>query len=278
VLLDQLKSLRDRGEPPKDSKAGKKPVQPPLPLRAPRIGANANTPQSGGRIFAVEQSKDLAENKSSDSAAKAGVAGSLENGTEAQQSQSIQAQSGGVISGVPVASPSPPMPPSPPAAAPQVTVQAATSETAAETSKVTALNKKEANLSLVSGNAVDPALPSGMVASHEKSIWRFGEHGAIAHSGDGGKTWESQQVAVTATLTSGSAPGRNICWIAGAAGTLLRTTDGGKHWQLIITPIAGDLGGVLAGDGKRATIWDARRQATYQTSNGGKTWQKKPEN
>ncbi len=85
-------------------------------------------------------------------------------------------------------------------------------------------------------------------------------------------------MAVSATLTSGSAPAKNICWIAGAAGTLLRTTDGGKHWQLIITPIAGDLGGVLASDGKHATIWDARRQATYQTSNGGKTWEKKPEN
>jgi Photosynthesis system II assembly factor YCF48 len=279
ALLDELKSLRDRGEPSKDSKAEKKPVPQPLQLRAPTIGANANTPQSGGRI--VEQSKNLAKTKSSDAAGKTGASGALQNGTEAQQSQSIQAQTGAVISGAPVASPSPTVPPPAPtlAGAQQVTVQAATSETAAETSKGTALNRKEANLSLVSGNAIDPALlRSGMVASHEKSIWRFGEHGAIAHSSDGGKTWESQQVAVSATLTSGSAPAKNICWIAGAAGTLLRTTDGGKRWQLIIAPIAGDLGGVLASDGKHATIWDTRRQATYQTSNGGKTWEKKPEN
>jgi hypothetical protein len=281
ALLDELKSLRERGRPSKDSKAKKKPVQPLLPRSAPTIEANANTPQSGGRIFAVEQSKDLAKTRSSDAAAKAGVAGSLQKGAEAQQSQSTQAQTGAVTSGAPAVPASPPIPPPapPPAATQQVTVQAATSETAAGTPEVTALNKKEANLSLVSGNTVEPALaPPDMVASHEKSIWRFGEHGAIAHSNDGGKTWESQEVVVTATLTSGSAPAKNICWIAGAAGTLLRTTDGGKHWQLIITPIAGDLGGVLANDGKHATIWDERRQATYQTSNGGKTWEKKLEN
>ena len=275
--LDQLKSLRDRDEPLKDSKAEKKPV--PQPLRPPTIAANENTPQSDGRI--VEQPKIWAKSKSSGVAGKTGASGSLQNGTEAQQSQAIQGQTGAVIAGapeVPASSPVPPPAP-PPAAVGQATVPAATSATAAGTSKGTALNRKEANLSLVSGNAIDPTLlPSGMIASHEKSIWRFGEHGAIAHSSDGGKTWEAQQVAVTATLTSGSAPANNICWIAGAAGTLLRTTDGGKQWQLIITPIAGDLGGVLASDGKHATIWDARRQATYQTSNGGKTWEKQPEN
>jgi photosystem II stability/assembly factor-like uncharacterized protein len=117
--------------------------------------------------------------------------------------------------------------------------------------------------------------PSGQIAQNGNSIWRFGEHGAIAHSSDGGKTWKPQVAAVAATLVNGSAPAKNICWIAGAAGTLLRTTDGGKHWQLIVTPIAGDLGGVLASDGKHANIWDAAHRETFQTSNGGKTWEKK---
>jgi photosystem II stability/assembly factor-like uncharacterized protein len=117
--------------------------------------------------------------------------------------------------------------------------------------------------------------PSDMTAQNGNSIWRFGEHGAIAHSSDGGKTWKPQVAAVAVTLTSGSAPAKNICWIAGADGTLLRTTDGGKHWQLIITPIAGDLGGVLAGDGKHASVWDVAHRETFQTSNAGKTWEKK---
>ena len=277
VLLDELQSLRNTAEPPKDAKAEKKPVQPPRPSSSPTIGANANTPQSDGRISALEQSKNLAKTRSSDVAAKAGVAGSLQNGSEGQQNQSvIQAQTGGVITGAPAPVP----PPAPPAAATQqITVTTAAPEIPAETSEVTTQNKKAANLSAISRNVIDPALlPSGMVASNGKSIWKFGEHGAIAHSSDGGKTWKSQEVAVTATLTSGSAPAKNICWIAGATGTLLRTTDGGKHWQLIITPIAGDLGGVLASDGKHATIWDVPRQATYQTSDGGKTWEKRPEN
>jgi hypothetical protein len=273
VLLDELETLRSKAEPPKDSKAEKKSAQPPPP--APKIAANANTPQSGGRISTVEPGTNPAKLKSFDAAAKSGVAGdSLQNGAEAQQSQ-IQLQASGAASGAPAASPSSPAPPA--SASQQVTVTAAAPDVANETVKVSALNKKESNLPAMSRNVIDLATlpPRMVVASNEKSIWRFGEHGAIAHSNDGGKTWKSQEVPVTAALTSGSAPAKNTCWIAGAAGTLLRTSDGGKHWQLIITPIAGDLGGVMASDGKHATIWDLSRQATYQTSNGGKTWEKK---
>jgi len=115
-------------------------------------------------------------------------------------------------------------------------------------------------------------LPSVAATSDGKSIWRFGEHGAIAHSNDNGKTWESQYAALTVTLTSGSAPNKKICWIAGAGGTLLRTTDGGKHWKLVTTPISADLGGVHASDAKHASIWDVSHRLSYETSDGGVTW------
>jgi anti-sigma factor RsiW len=279
VLLDELESLRGKAEPPKDSKAEKESA-PPMKLATPMIGGNANSAQSGGRISAVEQSKNLAKTKSSDAADKSGVAGSLQNERDAEQRQSLQAQASGAATGaaaVPAASPPPP-PASPPSASQQITVTAAAPQAAIETAEVTsAPKKKAADLPVLSRNEMSilGLAPSGMTAQNGNSIWRFGEHGAIAHSGDGGKTWKPQVAVVAATLISGSAPAKNICWIAGAAGTLLRTTDGGKHWQLIITPIAGDLGGVLASDGKHANIWDAAHRETYQTSNGGKTWEKK---
>jgi Photosynthesis system II assembly factor YCF48/Putative zinc-finger len=278
VLLDELESLRDKAEPPKDSKAEKKSA-PPRKLATPMIGGNANTAQSGGRISASEQSKNLAKAKSFDAADKSDVGGALQNGADAQQSQ-IQLQASGAATGAPAASPSSPAPsPAPPASAsPQITVTAAATQAAAETVEITSAPRtKEADLPVMSRNVMSilGLAPSGMTAQNGNSIWRFGEHGAIAHSGDGGKTWKPQVAAVAATLISGSAPAKNICWIAGAAGTLLRTTDGGKHWQLIITPIARDLGGVLASDAKHANIWDAAHRETYQTSNGGKTWEKK---
>src|SRR5216683_835908 len=268
VLLDELERLRSKAEPFKDSKKEVKSVPPPA----------FSTSTIGGNATAVEQSKNLAKMKSSDAADKSGAAGSLRNERDAEQRQSLQAQASGAATGTPAASPSSPPPAPPPSASQQVTVTEAAPLVTTETVEVTsAPKKKEADLPVMSRNVMSilGLAPSGMTAQNGNSIWRFGEHGAIAHSSDGGKTWQPQVAAVAATLVSGSAPAKNICWIAGAAGTLLRTTDGGKHWQLIVTPIAGDLGGVLASDGKHANIWDAAHRETFQTSNGGKTWEKK---
>ena len=115
-------------------------------------------------------------------------------------------------------------------------------------------------------------LAATVAAPGRRSVWRFGGHGAIAHSSDGGKSWELQSAALTANLTSGSAPSAKVCWIAGTNGALLRTVDGGKHWQLVTTPISADLGGVHAGDAKHATIWDLPNRLSYETSDGGVTW------
>jgi hypothetical protein len=275
VLLDELKRLRREAES-KDSEAEKKSVAPP-PSPMPMAGANANVAQSGGRISAVEDGKNRAKTKTGVAADKSVVTGAMQKDRDGEQSQSYQGQASGAATGAPAASPSSPAPPPPASSSQQVTVTAAAPESSNETVEVSPLNK---NLPVLSRNVSDLALlpPRMVVALNGKSIWRFGEHGAIAHSSDGGKTWKSQEIPVTSNLTSGSAPTKNICWIAGVTGALLRTTDGGKHWQVIITPIAGDLGGVLASDGKHATIWDVPRQATYQTSDGGKTWEKRPEN
>ena len=273
ALLDELKGLRGQAES-KDSKEEKKSVPPPM------VGGNANAAQTAGRISAADDGKSRAKTKAGVSGDKAVVAGAIEKQRDAEQNQSYQGQASGAATGAPAISPSSPAPLPPASSSEQVTVTAAAPDGFNQTVEVSPLNKTVANQPVRSRNASDLALllPRMVVASNGKSIWRFGEHGAIAHSSDGGKTWKSQQMPVTANLISGSAPAKNICWIAGSTGTLLRTTDGGKRWQLIVTPIAADLGGVLASDAKRATIWDLPRRATYQTSDGGKTWQKKPEN
>jgi hypothetical protein len=103
--------LRGKAEPPKDAKAEKESA-PPMNLATPMIGGNANTAESGRRISAVEQSKNLAKMKSSDAADKSGVAGSLQNERDREQRQSLQAQASGAATAAPaVPASSPPPPP-----------------------------------------------------------------------------------------------------------------------------------------------------------------------
>jgi hypothetical protein len=159
------------------------------------------------------------------------------------------------------------------ASAQTVEVTAQTVTLNAESTRPAAKQKDEKRLAATARNVFAlQTLQSAATSPDGKSMWRFGEHGKIAHSSDGGSTWASQAASVTATLTSGSAPSNKVCWIAGAAGTLLRTTDRGKHWQRVTTPIAADLGGVQATDAKHAIIWDGANQMRYETSDGGLNW------
>jgi hypothetical protein len=165
------------------------------------------------------------------------------------------------------------------AAAPPPAPSLKAKQSAAESVEVSSANvlSKDANdkraystVALAGGLAT----PFSVEAPGGKSVWRFGDQGAIFHSKNSGKAWESQISGVTAKLTTGSSPSEKVCWIAGANGTLLRTTNGGKHWQLVITPIAGDLGGVHSTDANHASIWDAPNRASYQTADGGVSWQR----
>jgi hypothetical protein len=232
----------------------------------------APDPLVGGLISGSDQGRNLAKTESPV------IAKSLhpQQQANAQNGQYDHAQKSGAA-GAAAASPAPPPPA--PTSSQQITANAAAPGAARESVEVeSASTKKDKDASFMSRNEISDLaqLPSGGIAQSGKSIWRFGERGAISHSGDGGRTWTSQVAPVSLALSSGSAPAKNICWIGGADGALLRTTDGGKRWQLIITPIAGNLGGVLATDGKHATIWDAPRMQTFRTSDGGKTWEKQP--
>lgn len=110
------------------------------------------------------------------------------------------------------------------------------------------------------------AAPGGTVS------WRVGQAGIIEFSPDAGKTWTLQSSGVTTDLLGGSAPTDKICWIVGSSGTILRTTDSGTHWQKVHPPTQDDLRSVFAVDARQATVSPAN--GTYQTTDGGATWNK----
>jgi len=155
----------------------------------------------------------------------------------------------------------------------------AVAETVEVAGAATVTNSRAAENSAISlggRNVRVLALPSSslheITSADGKSIWKFGEAGQIFHSSNAGKNWSPQTSGVTSELLAASAPSAKVCWIAGAAGTLLRTTDGGKHWRLIRAPVTTDFGGVSASDAQHASIWDASKPASYETSDGGVTW------
>ena len=244
-----------------ESKTEKK--SPAAPHAITRELADAAKPSSG---FAVGSGEAPSIEKSKEEE----VAQAKSDGVEAFESRrdtldaDKKLQAAGALSGA--------------AAAPPPAPSAKAKQSAAESVEVSSANvlSKDANDRAYSTVALAGGLatPFSVEAPGGRSVWRFGDQGAIFHSKNSGKAWESQISGVTRKLVAGSAPSEKVCWIAGANGTLLRTTNGGKHWQLVITPISGDLGGVQATDANHASIWDAPNRASYQTADGGVTWQR----
>ena len=116
--------------------------------------------------------------------------------------------------------------------------------------------------------AITVSAPEGNVS------WRIGQAGVIEFSSDAGKNWVVQPSGVIADLLAGSAPSAKVCWLVGSAGTILRTTDGGKHWFKINPPAPDDLRSVFAVDASQATV--SLTSGSYQTADGGSTWNKLP--
>src|SRR6266403_4172675 len=112
-----------------------------------------------------------------------------------------------------------------------------------------------------------------LLTPDNKVFWKLQPAGTLQLTMDGGKKWKSLDTGANANLTAGFALSSRVCWLAGKAGTLLLTTDRGAHWTRITTPITGDLGGVRASDAKHASVWDAANHVSYETSDGGATWQ-----
>ena len=101
------------------------------------------------------------------------------------------------------------------------------------------------------------------------SQWRI-VNGAIEHTADGGRTWQTQPLGTSAAIRAGTSPAPRVCWLVGAGGTVLLTTDG-VTWRRIEFPDAGDLAAIQASDDANATVTTATGRR-YVTSDGGKTW------
>jgi len=106
------------------------------------------------------------------------------------------------------------------------------------------------------------------------AVWRAGRAGLIEFSTNNGASWSRQTSGVLVDLLAGSAPSDKVCWIVGRVGAVLLTTDGGAHWKSVAAPLGEDLGGVRAFDAFHATIWNALNTKSFETRDGGLTWQR----
>ena len=131
-----------------------------------------------------------------------------------------------------------------------------------------------------SNNRLGAATQMVMVVSDPRVIyapgsafqWRTGPAGLIEFSSNAGSSWSRQRSGVLVDLLTGSAPSARVCWIVGRVGAIVLTTDAGTNWKLLSSPLKEDLGGVHATDALHATIWNARRTKSFETSDGGLTW------
>jgi len=154
-----------------------------------------------------------------------------------------------------------------PSAAEKVTVESAAPQV--DTTTSTMMMKQ----GVARQNVEVTSSAAGLILTPDNKVfWKLVPPATVQLTTDGGKTWKSIEPGANADLTAGFASSSRVCWIAGKAGTLLLTTDRGRHWTRINTPITGDLGGVHAADEKHASIWDAARHTSYETSDGGATW------
>jgi hypothetical protein len=95
---------------------------------------------------------------------------------------------------------------------------------------------------------------------------------AVQHSSNGGSTWETVPIGVTAELTAGVAPATTVCWLVGRSGVVLLTTDG-QTWRRLPFPEITDLSAVRTVDagGHVASVSTADGR-TFVTTDAGATW------
>ena len=116
-----------------------------------------------------------------------------------------------------------------------------------------------------------PTAPAGtsiQVMSPNRAVqWRI-TGDLVEHTTDGGSTWAT--AGALGSITSGSAPSAQVCWLAGRGGLVVRTTDG-INWSRIPFPETVDLVAVGAVSAQTATVTAADGRV-FATANGGQYW------
>ena len=218
---------------------------PPEPAQAPPAGRQAPESSATGQApQAAEVRRERARSNSLDQpAAEGSVAKEEAAGRDLAKDKKVDAF----------------QPPAAPAAAAAAAAQAAPA------------NQRER------ADSARPALRAAAVAAPEivspdpAVRWRI-LGTAVQHSSNGGSTWETVPVGVTAELTAGVAPSTTVCWLVGRNGVVLLTTDG-QTWGRLTFPEITDLSDVRTVDagGHVATVSTADGR-TFVTTDAGVTW------
>lgn len=74
---------------------------------------------------------------------------------------------------------------------------------------------------------------NGVFFSNADSGWVVGNLGSIAHTEDGGLTWETQTSGVRESLQAITCTDKNRCWAVGEKGIILTTKDRGNRWKIV---------------------------------------------
>jgi hypothetical protein len=116
-----------------------------------------------------------------------------------------------------------------------------------------------------------PVAPPGssiqVVSPNPAVQWRI-TGDLVERTTDSGSTWAT--AGALGSITSGSAPSPQVCWLAGRGGLVVRTTDG-INWSRLPFPEAVDLVAVGAVNAQTATVTAADGRV-FATANGGQYW------
>ena len=112
-----------------------------------------------------------------------------------------------------------------------------------------------------------PGATIEVVSPNRAVQWRI-TGDLVERTTDGGYTWST--AGALGSITSGSAPSAEVCWLAGRAGLVVRTTDG-MNWSRVPFPEKVDLVAVGAVNAQTATVTAADGRV-FATANGGQYW------